>query len=113
MNMAFIALCGGYRKQPAPEKILLLKEQLHDLQLAMEKIKLREAYVVLCRIGLGMTREQLGQRMELSRERARQIYCKSLCKLKKYLRITGALEPPVITELYETGEKVDRDAPWL
>ena len=88
-----IALCGGARVTAAPEEMLLRLEQINSVLTTLLYLDQRLQDAIIKRLGLfGQTEstwDELGMDLNVSRERARQIFFRALHILrKKHLRRT-------------------------
>jgi RNA polymerase primary sigma factor len=77
------------RRSPPPDQVLLERNQLEKLRELLESMDEREATVLKLRYGLSgeepMTLKEIGLRVNLTRERVRQIEAESLRKLSLIL----------------------------
>ena len=67
------------------EDPIILDETHDELHKALSELKDKEQFILNCRFGRGMTLEETGKELGITRERVRQIEQRSLVKLKNKL----------------------------
>ena len=99
-----------------PEDLAVERAPWHETLLpALRELPMREVYVLTLRYGLasggdGMTLEEIGRSMLITRERVRQIEARALRELRKILMRTadGELATRTLTLVTETRRKESR-----
>jgi hypothetical protein len=99
------ALCGGVRALATPEEVLLIREQIAQIRTLMEALPDRERFTIAHHLGLFGASEsswnEIGLKLGVSRERARQIFAKAIRILAwGYRRRTGD-RYPVVKSVFE------------
>jgi len=102
---ALYALCGGARALATPEEVLLIREQIAQIKALMETLQDQERFTVAHHLGLLGASEsswnEIGLKLGVSRERARQIFAKAIRMLAyRYHRRTGD-RYPVVKSVFE------------
>lgn len=81
---------------PTPEDLVLTEEKCDTIRAVMEKyLKPREREVIKMRFGFNgpcMTLEEIGDKLQITRERVRQIEARAKRKLMVLLRKRGVVE---------------------
>lgn len=99
--------CDGYRN---PLTDVAQKEMREILMRAVAALPQRDAAIILARVGLGtqgMTLQELGDKLGLTRERVRQVEKKALGQLRGWLGREYPGEFPFSTEESEDSETPD------
>ena len=76
-------------RTPAPDALILEQNQLEALESLLQEMSEREAWILQLRYGLNgeppLTLKEIGERVELTRERVRQIETRALQRLRRIL----------------------------
>jgi hypothetical protein len=99
------ALCGGAKVTATPEEMLLRLEQINSLLTTLVFMDRRLQQTIIKRLGLFGESEstwyEIGRDLNVSRERARQIFLRALSILrKKHLRRT-MFDRPILNSIEE------------
>ena len=108
------SICGGIMQTPSPEEFLLLKENINLVFNFMKKLDKRQQQIVILRLGLfgnlELTWQNIGEKYNISKERARQIFFHAIRFLRKKITIkqrglnfaiTSVFEYPDIFEIFD------------